>query len=47
MSAQESKRILVFGVLHEIPVIVDEKYQFRGVFLYLYGCLGAKKGACC
>ena len=41
--AQRGKRILVFAVLHEIPVIVDEKYQCMGVFLYLYSCLGLKK----
>ena len=43
MTAQVRKRILFFGVLHEILVIVDEKYQCMGVFLYLYSCLGFKK----
>ena len=28
------EELLVFGVLHKIPVIVDEKYQCMGVFLY-------------
>jgi len=43
LSAQRNKIILVFCVLHEFPVIVDKKYQCKGVFINLYGCLGAKK----
>ena len=43
MTAQVCNRKLVFCVLHEIPVIVDENYQCMGVFLYMYTCLGLKK----